>query len=358
MNARARGGLPEVVPDSVVDDLARRFTGYAAPQDPINPGDPGRITTLQVDHGLPPRPGADAPAVLRKAWDRAFGKEICLRPFRFSAERVREAGFRSATRQLAVSLGQGHTETSGNWAGAYVSANNGRHLGQVWGFWTVPSALKPTSGDETVEYRCANWVGLDGQRRYVNSSLPQVGTTSILHPDGTVSAMAWTQWWARQDPRSAPVPLGLPVQPGDEIACVLSALGPHDVAGVLVNFGGALPTAMAFRASAPDITLEDGRTTRPSIFGATAEWVVERPQLLGDTRRWDLPDFTSCEFHECLAVASDTLGDGLSEGQVQDLAGARLIRMLDVKRGPDRTAIIATASRLGDTAVRVKYGGF
>ncbi len=355
MNARARGGPPEVMPDSVIDDLARRFTGYATPREPV---EHGREDTLQVDRSLPPQPGPRTPSALRDAWNRAFGRKLNLQPFQFSAERVREAGFRSATRQLAVPLGPGRTETSSNWAGAYISANEGRPLGQVWGFWTVPGVLRPTSGDETVEYRCANWIGLDGQRRYVDSSLPQAGTTSILHPDGTVSAMAWTQWWARQDPKSAPVPLGLPVKPGDAVACVLSALGPHDVGGVMVNLGGALPTAMAFRASAPDVVLDDGRTTRPSIFGATAEWVVERPQLVGDTRRWELPDFTSCDFEGCLAVAADTSGGGLSDGQVRDLTGARLIRMLDIKREPDRTAIITMTARLSDTAVRVKYGGF
>ena len=382
MNARLQGRMPPaIVPESVVDDLARRFTAYTAPEASAAPL--GAISSM-TSNGLPSKPGRDQPQALRDAWSRAFDRPPRLLPFEVSADLIHEAGFRSMARQAASSprsrrhkpnghhrsqprsmlpqaassLGAGHQEASSNWSGAYVSATEGRRLVQVWGFWTIPSDLRHATDDEAAECQCANWIGFDGQRRYVDSSLPQIGTTSILDPDGTIRAFAWAQWWARRDPLTAPAPFNLPVEPGHKVACVLSATGPHDVVGVMVNLSADPPTAVAFQASAPTVTLEDGRTTRPEVFGATAEWVVERPQRLGETTRYDLPDFT-CQFEGCLAVAADATGVGrTSATSVQDLTHARLIRMLDIRAEPDRTAIIAMPERLDHATVRVRHGGF
>ena len=383
MNARSQGRMPPaIVPESVVDDLARRFTAYAAPKASIAAH--GQ-TPFAMDNGLPPKPGRDQPQALQDAWNCAFGRPPCLLPFKLSADLIHEAGFRSMARQAASSPrsrrrkpnghhrsqprsalpqaasspGAGHQEASSNWSGAYVSATGGRRLVQVWGFWTIPSDLRHVTDDEAAECQCANWIGFDGQRRYVDSSLPQIGTTSILHPDGAISAFAWAQWWARRDPLTAPAPFNLPVEPGHKVACVLSVIGPHDVVGVMLNLSADPPTAVAFQACAPTVTLEDGRTTRPEVFGATAEWIVERPQRLGETRRYDLPDFNACQFEGCLAVAADAIGAGRdSATSVQDLAHARLIRMLDIRPEPDRTAIIAMPERLDRATVRVRRGGF
>ena len=384
MNARSQGRMPPaIVPESVVEDLARRFTAYTAPEASAAPL--GAIPFV-TSNGLPPKPGRDQPQSLQDAWNCAFNKPPRLLPFEVSADRIHKAEFRSMARQAAssprsrhhhkprthhegeprgtlpqaaFSRGFGHHEASSNWSGAYVSATEGRRLTQVWGFWTIPSDLRRVTDDAAVECQCANWIGFDGQRRYVDSSLPQIGTTSILHPDGTISALAWTQWWARRDPLTAPVPLGLPVEPGHKVACVLSAIGPHDVVGVMVNLGTDPPTAMVFKGSAPTVTLEDGRTTRPEVFGATAEWILERPQRLGETRRYDLPDFGIFQFKSCLAVATGAACAGPKPvSSVQDLANARLIRMVDIRAEPDRTAIIARPERLDHATVRVRHGGF
>ena len=111
---------------------------------------------------------------------------------------------------------------------------------QIWGVWTVsgtsgPPARASTRGRPDLPYVCSNWIGLDGQRRYLDSSLPQIGTASTLQHDGPPITEAWTQWWARGNTGTVPLPIGLTVAPGDEVLSVLTALDPQTVVFVMVN---------------------------------------------------------------------------------------------------------------------------
>ena len=77
-------------------------------------------------------------------------------------------------------------ETSTNWSGAYVTSNRFKKFVQIWGFWRVPEHLDLPPLGKTVTrpglpYTCSNWIGLDGQRRYFNSSLPQMGTSQLCY---------------------------------------------------------------------------------------------------------------------------------------------------------------------------------
>ena len=115
-----------------------------------------------------------------------------------------------------ISFDGNNFEISSNWSGAYITANQDRQFLQIWGTWTIPeqSAVAPgtASGAARDTYVCANWIGLDGQRLYLDSSLPQIGTQSTLQPDNTTTAQAWTQWWARGGAKIPPlvVPVGFP----------------------------------------------------------------------------------------------------------------------------------------------------
>ncbi len=259
-------------------------------------------------------------------------------------------------------------ETSPNWAGAYITANQGKHFLQIWGVWTIPANLtlppQPFQGPGGIPYVCANWIGLDGQRFYFDSSLPQIGTSSTL-ANGATTVQAWTQWWARQRGinNTPPVPLPSPftVAPGNQVSAVLTATDPTTVVCVMVNLSTRPPTAMPVEITAPPVNLPDETTAMPEIAGATAEWIVERPAIPGQSppTLYNLPDYHKTEFDFCVAVEGDSVNiASLLTGMPQELEGERLIRMFDVLQNPNRTAYISMTKRKSDTAVRVRYGGF
>jgi hypothetical protein len=75
-------------------------------------------------------------------------------------------------------------ETSPNWSGAYITPKRSRMFTEVHGSWQVPTPSPPVDGKGSPpadgDYRSSAWIGLDGQRRYLNSSLPQIGTSQFV----------------------------------------------------------------------------------------------------------------------------------------------------------------------------------
>ena len=245
----------------------------------------------------------------------------------------------------------GISEDSGNWAGAYATANNGTHLGTILGVWQVPPKAKVPQGSNPADFACSTWIGFDGQRRYFDSSLPQIGTM-IQFVGGTRTDFAWVQWWERDSNSNTYLTLDIPVAPGNWIGAFLHVTDPTHVWYFIVNLSTIpLRTAMAFKASAPI----SGAT--PIVFGATAEWIVERPTHLGETTMFNLLDFGRCRI-DGLALQTPTIGAPLFEGDLRDMAYARLIRMLEQRTDPPRTAIIAMPHRAGPLGVELTYGGF
>ena len=323
-------------------DRFQAFTrsGRADPRDPA----------LDPAYGLPPPPGRGAPAALREMWGRIFGAELCLMPFVLPATPLLDPVRIRQREQLTLST-PGHTEDSGNWAGAFATANGSKHLGTMLGTWQVPPKLTIPVGKNDADYSCSIWIGLDGQRRYFDSSLPQIGTLTQF-PDGKRDDFAWVQWWERDSTANNFTRLALPVAPGNRIGAFLHVVDPTRVWFVIVNLS-LLPVrqAVAFRVSAP----LGGR--QPVVFGGTAEWVLERPSHVSLTTKLDLPDFGQCHL-EGLALQTTQIGAPLYEGDVRDMSSARMIRMLELRPDPPRTAIIAMPHRAGPTGVNVTCGGF
>jgi hypothetical protein len=358
-------GCPEQckkVPAYIVDDLRRRFKACPVPEGSFDPSkaSPETLRTF----GLPPRPHAETEPLLRRVWNRGFGRPMRLMAYGFHAAFVEASSYRPIIRQAEAPPEETRIEKSSNWSGAYLTANRYRKFMQVWGRWTIPDHLKippaPFEGPPGVSYVCSSWIGLDGQRRYLDSSLPQIGTASTLRPDGTTVAEAWTQWWARGDANTAPLPIGLTVSPGDEVLCVLTALDPQTVVFVMVNLSAVpLPEGMAVLGTSPPVTLPDNSVVHPDIAGVTAEWVIERPRILGQTTRYNFPDYRRTEFKSCIAVEADRVDiSSLPSGVMQELRGERFIRMFDVLANPARTAYISMPRKLSDSSISVKYGGF
>ena len=57
-------------------------------------------------------------------------------------------------------------------------------------------------------------------------------------------------------------------------------------------------------ATSPPVTLPDNTVVHPNIAGATAEWIVERPRIVGRGRGTTFPT-TAHRFDICVAVEAD-----------------------------------------------------
>ena len=346
---------------NIVDDVQKGFHGFPVPSGPFDAS--LASPALLRRYGLPPRPDPDAQPLLRQVWNRGFGAPLTLQKFPFvRAALVEETRYQT----YEIPLSDTRVETSSNWSGAYLTANRDKQFLQIWGVWTVPAHLRlpppPFQGRPGVEYRCATWIGLDGQRLYFDSSLPQIGTSSTLKANGSTTVKAWVQWWARGIANAQPQRLGLAVAPGNQVLAVLTAWDSQSVIFVMVNLSDM--SAIAVKGTAPTVNL-DGISATPQIAGATAEWIVERPAIpnqplvYGKPPLYNFPDYGCIEFDLCMAVEGESVDIfSLFGGLPQDLQGERLIRMFDVLFNPARTAFISMPRKLNDTAVRVQYGGF
>ncbi len=353
-------GTAETVPVVVIGELKKRFHAFPVPPARFNPvtASPAQLS----EFGLPPRPDPVRQPLLRQIWERGFGAPLTLLEFRLDERLIEATDYRPKIRQATErSVAETRFEDSSNWSGAYITANFGKQFLQIWGLWTIPANLQlppgPFQRPPGIDYICSNWIGLDGQRFYLDSSLPQIGTLSQLQANGTTTAQAWTQWWARYSNYTVPVPLGLGVAPGDQVLCVLTATDPQTVIFVMVNLSTL--HAIAVMATAPTVTLPNQTQATPDIAGATAEWIVERPAIPGQQTRYNFPDYGRTEFDLCVAVESDSVDiASLFDGTLQDLEVARRIRMFDVLQNPGRTVFISMPRKLDDTTVRLSYGGF
>ena len=216
------------------------------------------------------------------------------------------------------------------------------------GNWTVPRVSEPPGGTQA-EYHSSTWIGLDGQRTYKDSSLPQIGTRQRWVRGATPNEDiydAWFQWWARGQ-HNPPVPLpSFPVQVDDEISAILTVLNPTTVRFNMKNVTqGAM--LQAFDVPAP------GSLT---VSGATAEWIMERPSPV-PADGWDahpLPAYTGFAFTSCLAQA---LAPGGSMPVGVDLNTARLIRMYEIRANPAslRTLSVARLVLLPTQKLELSY---
>lgn len=226
-------------------------------------------------------------------------------------------------------------QKSVNWSGGYITPRGGHSFVSVMAEWTIPTVVPPPGGTEP-EYRSSTWIGLDGQRSYLDSSLPQIGTGQRCTSGAAATAEygAWFQWWARGQVTEE-VPLALPVCPGDVISAIITVF---DETSVICNI----------RNVTRDITLEAFRAFAPGpcrISGATAEWIMERPSppKSDGWEAYELPLYTPFAFTACIA---ETRAPGSTALHDRDLEGARLIRMYAIDANPTRIRTVSTARRV------------
>jgi hypothetical protein len=314
------------------DELRKRVHFFPQPPAGFNP-----LTARPEErayYGIPPQPDPVQQRILTSFWTEMYSPPLVfVAPPSLLAllpERIRTELRITATAQREASL---------NWSGAYITPRNGQQFTEVHATWTIPSVMAPASMPGTAEYRSSIWIGLDGQRRYCDSSLPQLGTAQFVNAPASVQPFhTWCQWWLRDNPLTyIPATLSVVVAPGQRVMTSLRVVNETQVDCIIKNrtTGEILP----FTMYAPTDT--SGRQVK--ISGATAEWVVERPAKQPD-ELYELPNYGTVHFTNCFALSAKMPVGGVPEpGRERTLDGARLIRMYKTERNPSRTVTLSKA---------------
>jgi hypothetical protein len=309
-------------------------------------------------YGIPPRPDPMRQSEAFRVWSYFFGGGAI-----FAETGIELSKTNFQFNGTGANSTQSHFESSSNWSGAYVIPTDGEMALVIMGRWIVPTPALPPPEEQAPgidgQYACSTWIGLDGQRLYFNSSLPQIGTAQTLTVSASgpplVEAFAWFQWWASEECRPY-IRFPLPVMPGDEVACLLWVISDVAVVATVLNLstGQLIPpiTATAWQEPLPGGTLR-----QLVISGATAEWIMERPTFLCTSQPYWFPDYGSTEFLDCVAIMGPAPG---MPQTVKDLRVARLIRMYDTLYPPTRIRYISMPEKKepSNKKFRVRYGDF
>lgn len=304
--------------------------------------------------GLPPKPDAREQPKLYEAWRSLFGMPVRFVEARASLRLENLLVVPGVAPPVNVALlATSRVETSRNWSGASIAPNGGAMFVLVAGQWTLPAVSVPKGAvPGTMDYACSTWVGLDGQRHYLNSSLPQIGVMQVLAAaTGVQQVLPFFQWWHVQSNGAFFDLNGLAVAPGEMVAGLVWVVSPTEVVAWLRNVSTGEVAGVG--CTAPSETV-DGQTVQLTVTGATAEWVLERPRRFDSTELYCFPFYEPTTFSGCWAGHAPQPGPAVD---AQSIATPRLIRMFDRRSQPERTALISTPHRHGDTEVRLTHGG-
>jgi hypothetical protein len=327
-------------PPSLDAELRERVTFYPAPDDsfqPLKVDDPRAL----LKFGLLPVPEYERFPEAYALWVKLYD----------NIEHWVQAGLSLGASPQALrpslerwSMGSTLYESSANWSGLYITPRDGQMFTQVYGTWNVPSIAESNDGGPPDNYHSSTWIGLDGQRAYYNSSLPQIGTEQYLETAGTVTTVqtgSFWQWWSRERPGRSRR-LELSVSPGDEVICVLVVLSAHRVKFQMKNqTTGHILSPFDVRPPHAKIPLR--------VSAATAEWVMERsthPDSDGVLEQ--LPEYSSITFSGCGALTG--VWPGMPEQKRTLIDGQRIT----MRKAMDRATRTAPISR--PTTVVAPFG--
>jgi hypothetical protein len=329
---------------------------------------PTEATQLELDrYCLPQKPDPKSQPALSEAWRRMFElPHNWVRPkieHVHIAQKIRHyyiARKIPQARQIFASTTTTRYEDSKNWSGAEIVPHGANQFVQIFGEWAVPSPIIPPPYDRgpqnrTNVYKSSTWIGLDGDRRYLNSSLPQVGSGQCLTVDPTGvetrKYYVFFQWWARDQVRlTLDTIKGIEIKAGTSVMGLVWAIDPTHVIVVFRNFA-PLNQITVFVRQSPET-----KTIRPIISGATADWIMERPTVLelGGTALELFPSYDRVHFKHCVAGVARTAGQSTSE---EVLKAPRLKRMFEVASdAPSRTRFISMPNRISTTSFSTHYG--
>jgi hypothetical protein len=319
--------------------------------------DPLAATDAQLErYGLPPRPDRDKEPDLFRFWSRLLGKPLEVVTAKFPEPHGEKLRLIPLTR---VGRGGprpfGHFEKSRNWSGAYIVPQPPDMFVHVTGRWQVPKPSLPPVPPEgaTVDnqFQSSSWIGIDGHRRCPNSSMPQIGTSQCIEIiDGAPNIMiyAWWQWWSLDgsyppnNRKNPPVPItGIPVALNDEVMAGVIVRSADEVQFYIKNQTTGRFTSFLVIAPGPILPL-----------GSTAEWIMERPTVIGERRLYPLPNYTDVVFQDCFAQSAPFIG---APATTCRLDRPRLIRMFETFPNPHRTSFVSLPRQLSNSSLRISY---
>ena len=287
-------------------------------------------------HGIPPQPDPEQQPLLARFWTEMYSPPLVFAP-RFLLGLLPKR-ISTARRVTAAA----RHEASLNWSGAYITPRDGQQLTEVHATWRIPRVLAPAGMPASAEYRSSIWIGLDGQQRYLDSSLPQFGTGQFVNaPVPPQPFHTWCQWWLRDNPQTyTPAILSLGVAPGQRVMASLHVVNETRVHCIIKNRD--TNEFLPFIMNAPTDIVSRKQV---KISGATAEWVVERPAEEHTGEPYELPDYNTVPFTNCFALSAKMPAGGVpGPGRERTLDGARLIKMYKRERNPPRTVTISQAT--------------
>lgn len=337
-----------------LSEMRSRTHFFDVPDSSFNPLSASRE---DLEHfGLPSLPAADDPLLRKKYlfWQKMYSPPLEFVQTEFMLPLGTQYLRSDALRFISTPA---RVETSRNWSGAYISPRDGRMLVEVYGEWKVPPIKFPDVTLAVVpERRSSTWIGLDGQRRYFDSSLPQVGTEQFIATVGDSEQHTrgcFFQWWLREeDPPKPQVPLLVAVSDNDHMMAAIWVMDSTHVRFYLKNQNtGAFLSVWGVESPKADLP-SSPPLVNVRISGATAEWVMERPTVWGSDELWELPEYATVNFENCFAVSAPEPG---GDERDESLVGARLINMQRVSENPHRMVTISDANWLSEESIETVY---
>jgi hypothetical protein len=325
--------LKRIVRNSITSHVPRAgFDPLTAPQEAL------------VELGFPRRPDRALRPAEYAFWEEMFAPQPIFQAFAFDILPF------AATQKRAFVARLPRRQTSLNWSGAYIMPRDGTVFLSMWSQWRVPTPSLPPGGAAAEKYRSSTWIGFDGQRRYYQSSLPQIGTAQNIDPVMDVptrSYYAWWQWWARDLAGQTFTKLDDPkIHADDLISCYMQVANTRsEVSFVITNL--TTNVSVQFTQGPPD------NWNPPfKVSGATAEWVMERSADPPDPTPLELPNYVKVDFTDCGATAIN-MNTGATVAR--SISAAKLIDMYVVRQNPERTVKISIAKPIDETDFCTRY---
>ncbi|KAK6330583.1 hypothetical protein TWF718_002782 [Orbilia javanica] len=297
---------------------------------------------ILISYGLPTRPDEDSQPLYYSQWKRLITQRLKFIP---SKTGIVDQGVSSCADSqqpkptFTKSTADGKSET---WSGAVTqrdSENSIRHVGATW---IVPQ-LYPPADQNANSFDFGLWVGVDNHT-HGDDTLLQAGTvhTCKVDSEGRIEKEFFAFYnlygdhFTRVD--------GFPVNPGDTVSVFLNLLHVPKLGANYLELSGTTWAWIIYVNESVGsytircIKLSSNETEQKAFKADSAEWILDNKNL-----QFKLAAFGSAVMFNCFAVTE--------EGGEVTIANSELISM--VRDG----VCVSRASRIGDQAVGLSYGG-
>lgn len=219
--------------------------------------------------GYPPRPDSKKlPAQYAKWLDLVKKEPVMIVP------RPMTEPWRKHGPARADFTSGGTATTSSNWSGYVITTDDSAaQYGEIFGSWNVPK-VSGQSGFFNTNYSTL-WVGMDG---WGTPDVVQAGTSQDTYTVFWIQFSvygAWTEWY----PLYSQSISNFPVNPGDEIYCWVWVATQQDSWSPNGGWGWFYLWNVTQNVASGYLSTQAPKGT---VFnGHQAEWVMERPEVLG-----------------------------------------------------------------------------